>query len=105
MNVHHRYLYAPEGMSPPDALRDAALFVCHRIYVGRALWNSDDQHRRPSTYTNLKAAYLRDYAPEYRKALDWLLANRWVETDGKYVVGRKSTGYRWRGPRRSGYRQ
>lgn len=96
MNVKHRHLYVPEGMNPPDELRDAACFVCHRIYVGRALWSSDDRHGRSSSYTNLKAAYLREFVPQYRKALDWLLANGWVETDRKYVVGQKSLGYRWR---------
>jgi hypothetical protein len=90
MNIKQRWLYVPEGLAAPNDLAPTVDYLCHRIYVGRHLW-----HDRQSAFTNLKADYLRQIVPQYRVGLDWLTSNHLVETDRKYIIGKKSTGYKW----------
>jgi hypothetical protein len=82
--------------TPPEDIRDAAQFICHRIHVGRHLWHSKRGTIEGTDYTHLMAAYLREEFANYREARTWLLDHGVIESDGLRYDG-KATGYRLKG--------
>jgi hypothetical protein len=94
--VNTKLLYQPANLLlPPSDIADAAKYCLHRMYVGRALGHTLDHANRETSFTRLYSVLLQDVAPNYSKALAWLSDNDLILSDNHYVVGKKSTGYRW----------
>src|SRR5688500_6848441 len=86
-----------EILLPPELARHEwdAKFYLHLVRFRWARWLTDEME-----FTPLKADYLRAAVPKHveRRLRTYLLDEQYLQTDGRFVKGKRSMGYKI-GPR------
>ena len=85
--------YIPEGVPLPTdhRLRDKVCYILHLI---NHLPLVNDRVTKTNGYVSLSSVLLSRTLGRYRPPLYYLIDNGIIETDGRYLQGEESLGYR-----------